>query len=114
MKATNKHHVLQRPLVVHSTGYASETGILPKGTSLRYVESFPEGFDRYVVFVNVERSPLDLKELSPPDLVDPLSALPHTKAEGEHAVMTAEELRTMLHGLGVKKSDLAALLTIYD
>jgi hypothetical protein len=108
MNVATKHHVLQEPLVVYSGGPQSQIGVLPRGTSLRYVESFPEGFDRFIVFVNVERSPLPLDEISPPDLVDPLFAPPGRRA------LTKEELQKLLHSLGVKRADLDKLLESYE
>lgn len=114
MNITNKHHVLLTPLVVYSGGPESETGVLPKGTSLRYVESFPEGFDRYVVFVNVERSPFALEEIAPAGLVDPLSAIPGEKNAGEHSIVTIEELKQILRAVGVRRNHLKELLDTYD
>jgi hypothetical protein len=108
MKVTTKHHVLRYPLIVYSGGPQSQIGILPRGTSLRYVESFPEGFDRFIVFVNVERSPLPLDDISPPELVDPLSAPPGRRT------ITTEELQKLLHSLSVERGDLNKLLESYE
>jgi hypothetical protein len=113
MSVTNMHHVLHSPLIVYSGGPQSHIGILPTGTSLRYVESFPEGFDRFVAFVNVERSPLALEEIAPPGLVDPLSARPGETTPGEQPTVTIEELQRVLHSLGVRRSDLNRLLESY-
>src|SRR5437016_770054 len=85
MKVTTKHHILRSPLIVYSGWPHGQVGVLPVGTSLRYVESFPEGFDRFIVFVNVERSPLPLEEMTPRGLVDPLSASPAGNAGTEQA-----------------------------
>lgn len=114
MSAATRHHVLHSPLVVYSGGPQSHIGILPTGTSLRYVESFPEGFDRFVVFVNVERAPLALEEIVPPGLVDPLSAMPDEKTGGGQSAITIEELQRVLRSLGVSKSDLNRLLESYQ
>jgi hypothetical protein len=114
MNITNKQHVLRAPLVVYSQNQPFGPGVLPPGTSLRYVESFPEGFDRFLVFVNVERFPLPLEEVSPPELVDPLSATSGTSSEEGNLVIPIDELIKLLRSLGVKKTDLTQLVDSYE
>jgi hypothetical protein len=46
--------------------------MLPIGTTLYFDKSFPEGFTRYKVYVNIDRMPLALRELSDPSEIDPL------------------------------------------
>jgi hypothetical protein len=113
MDMTNKHHILQAPLVVYSGGPQSQIGFLPSGTSLRYVETFAEGFDRFLVFVNVERSPLTLEEVVPQELVDPLSAI-SIEQSPDHSIFTIDELKKLLDGLGATKDDLQTLIESYE
>lgn len=114
MNITNKHHILRYPLIVYSGGPQNQIGVLPGGSSLRYVESFAEGFDRFLVFVNVERSPLALEEITPPDLVDPLSAPFVGQTPIGYPSVTIEELSKLLRSLGVKKSDLHQVFESYE
>jgi hypothetical protein len=113
MKVPNKQHILRTPLVVYSQTPYGEIGILPIGTTLRYVESFPEGFDRFTVFVNVERSPLALEEVNPPELVNPLSAIPGAAFESDGPPVAIEMLQKILRSLGIKREDLERLLDYY-
>jgi hypothetical protein len=50
-------HVLEKPLKLVSD---SDQGLLPKGTTLYFVEGMSEGFDVYKVYINFKR-PLKLK-----------------------------------------------------
>lgn len=111
---STKHHRLQSPLVVYSGGPHSHIGFLPSGTSLRYVDSFDEGFDRFLVYVNVERCPVTLRETIPSDLIDPLSAIPSDQTLPEHPMITLDELYSLLRSLGVSKSNLENLCEAYE
>jgi hypothetical protein len=118
MNDAPREHRLRSPLVVYypdRTGGSggAAVGVLPTGTSLVYVRSFPEGFDRYHVYVNVERAPLPLSEVSPPDMIDPLSSrLEQGDAHGGHA--TTEEIRGVLRALKVTRADLEEVIRSYD
>jgi len=105
---SNRQHILQSPLIVYSGGPVGLPGLLPKGTCLRYMESFDEGFDRYQIYVNVERFPLPLEDAQYPDLVDPLSAF-----QPSEAAIDLEELRKILQTLGVRREDIQLLLHSY-
>ena len=104
---TYQRHILHAPMLVHAATSTGRRGLLPEGTCLRYVESFPEGFDRYQVHVNVERHPLDREPAERPDLIDPLTAF--GPGPLDHAT-----LRALLRDLNVSKSDLQAVLNSYD
>lgn len=52
----SKVHVLQRPLVLYfDDGTKAE---LPPNTALHFDRSFPEGFSRYSIYLNIEGEPL--------------------------------------------------------
>ena len=70
-----KVHVLQHPLRVASENQ-NQYYMLPKGTTLYYDDSLPEGADRFYVYINIEGSPLELKNLERSDLIIPLTAYP--------------------------------------
>ena len=112
MSEPYQRHVLSGPLVVHASGDPGRTGFLPPGTSLRYVRTFPEGFDRYRLDLNVERFPLDLVDADPPDLVDPLVSLP--ALDGPRPGADPAELRGLLDALGVTRADLDAVRKTYE
>ena len=102
-------HVLQEPLVVRSGVAGATPGVLPPGTRLQYDKTFPEGFDRYHVFVNVQGSDWELEETNPPTLVDPLSAF---TASGSSQV-APEAVKRLLKGLGVDRDTLERVLADY-
>ncbi|WP_420106620.1 hypothetical protein [Herbaspirillum huttiense] len=72
--ATVKIHRLTTPLQL-STEQASN-GLLPVGTTLYYDTSFPEGFSRYKIYVNIDRMPLPLENLPDPTMIAPLETAP--------------------------------------
>jgi hypothetical protein len=114
MEPVYRKHILQRPLIAYSGSPLGQIGILPSGTSLRYIESFPEGFDRFQIYLNVERFPLPLEEEKRPNFVDPLSAFPNQNITAEDRVISTDELRRLLHSLHVTKSDLEMLIESYE
>lgn len=57
-----------------STEQASN-GLLPVGTTLYYDTSFPEGFSRYKIYVNINRMSLELETLRDPTMIDPVDAI---------------------------------------
>lgn len=113
MKIT-KRHILKSPLIVYSNSSKSYIGILPKGTSMRYIKSFDEGFDRFEVYVNVERFPLALEKIDPPDIEDPLFALPKEEISNDYSEINLDDLQNLLLSLGVKKDDLVRLCKTYE
>lgn len=73
---TTKVHVLKTPLVLVGDQPTAKLHLLPAGTTLYADQSYPEGFTRYRVYVNVDRMPLELKALADPTEVVPLEARP--------------------------------------
>ena len=112
MSNNNHTHILKKPLVTYSNEPSGGIGVLPEGTRLYYDQSFPEGLDRYHVFINVEGGHLPITKLIPVDLVDPLTSF--VVESTEQVQLTIEELTRLLHALGVKKSDVETLLATYE
>lgn len=48
--------------------------MLPVGTTLYFDRSFPEGFTRYKVYVNIDRMPLTLRKLPDSNEIEPIEA----------------------------------------
>ncbi|MGX4643417.1 hypothetical protein [Massilia sp. SYSU DXS3249] len=71
-----KVHILKAPLVLVGDRPTTKLHLLPAGTILYVDQSFPEGFTRYRIYVNVDRMPLELKDLEDPAEVAPLEARP--------------------------------------
>lgn len=69
-----KVHTLTQPLLVSSDSAGKALHMLPVGTTLYLDKSFPEGFTRYKVYVNVDRMPLALRDLPDPNEINPLEA----------------------------------------
>jgi hypothetical protein len=74
--------------------------MLPKGTVMYFDQSYPEGFTRYKVYINVDRMPLSLVELSDPTSISPIDANAPDK----------EDLKKLLKDYPVTKADLNAIL----
>jgi hypothetical protein len=58
-----KVHTLTRPMIISSDEGDKTVYTLPPGTVLYFEKSFPEGFSRYKVYINVDRMPLALRDL---------------------------------------------------
>lgn len=95
-----KVHILQFPMLLGGPGGGGPYQLLPKGTTLYYDQSYPEGFTRYKIYVNIDRYPLDLTELSDPYSIDPLSAYSMDKGD----------LKRLLDRNPITKGDLTAIL----
>lgn len=95
-----KVHVLEAPLLLLSNEMNDYLHMLPRGTTLYYDKSFPEGFSRYKVYINVDRMPLPLKELADPTTIAPLDAY----------ALDAADLQRALRDYPLSKRDLEAIL----
>lgn len=110
MDSQGQIYVMKEPLIAFSNEPFRSIGVLPAGTTLHYEQTFPEGFDRYRVFVNIEGSQFPLHDVPREDLVDPLTSF---AAEEAQAIISIERLKELLTSLGVTKADLEALLANY-
>ena len=95
-----KVHTLKIPLLLTGPEQSKNMHLLPKGTTLYFDRSFPEGFSRYKVYVNIDRMPLPLKDLSDPTEIIPIDA----------AAPSQTDLRKLLQDYPITKSDLSAIL----
>jgi len=95
-----KVHTLKQPLLVSSNEPGKELHMLPAGTTLYFDKSFPEGFTRYKVYVNIDRMPLLLRDLTDPTEIDPLEARAFDK----------EALSRVLQGYPFTRQELASIL----
>jgi hypothetical protein len=92
--------------------------LLPKGTSLYYDQSYPEGFTRYMIYVNVDRYPLPTRELSDPTSVEPITAFAIDKGDLKRLLdgnpVTKEELTSILKSDQLSKQEIRELLAEYS
>ena len=71
LEQSAKVHVLEKPLVLF---FEDGTKVkLPPETSLYFERSFPEGFSRYSVHVNIEGEPLETQKTRTREIV-PITA----------------------------------------
>lgn len=97
---TAKIHELEFPLLVSSDRESKITHLIPAGTTMYFDQAYPEGFTRYKVYVNLNRLPLGLKELSDPTAILPM----------EGAAPTGDDLKKLLSSYPLTKNDLEAIL----
>lgn len=95
-----KIHKLEYPLILSSESASKNTHMLPKGTVLYFDKSYPEGFTRYKIYINIDRMPLKLDDLSDPTEIDPIDAVAPSK----------EDLLKLLRDYPLTKSDLESIL----
>lgn len=79
-------YVLDAPMLLAADGMDKNLHLLPKGTTLYYDQGFPEGVERYRVYVNLDHTPLKLKRLDDPTRIAPIRA----------QVLEADELKRAL------------------
>ena len=97
---TTKVHVLEAPMILTSDVPSKTMSLLPAGTTLYYDKSYPEGFTRYKVYINIDRHPLALSNLSDPTEIVPIDA----------RVPDKEDLERLLREYPISKAELAAIL----
>ena len=95
-----KVHTLKAPLLLSSPEQSKNMHLIPKGTTLYFDKSFPEGLSRYKVYINIDRMPLALKELSDPTEINPIDA----------AAPSQSDVRKLLLDYPITKDDLSAIL----
>lgn len=110
---STKVHVLDAPMVLSADTTSAHVHLLPKGTTLYYDQGFAEGFTRYRVYVNIDRTPLALQELDDPTMVAPLEA---RMMEGEdlkgaphRPVLTRQELEAILASGSMTRDEIKAV-----
>ncbi len=97
-----KVHILEFPLLLSSRVDASTSSLLPAGTVMYYEKSLPEGFSRYRVYINTEKTlnDLPLQILEDPTMIDPIWA----------DAVQKEYLSKLIVGYPITKSELQKIL----
>lgn len=110
-------HKLKFPLML-AGGEDEHNYLLPAGTSLYYDQAFPEGFVRYIVYVNVEGVSLDSKEPTDKFWISPLTAFPvdgdQLKRLLKDYPLTKAELSDILKSNQISKEEIRELLAEYS
>ena len=96
----SKVHTLEFPLLLGADEQSKNLHLLPKGTTLYFDQSYPEGFTRYKVYINIDRMPLKLTQPNDPNLIKPIDAYAPSKAD----------LAKLLNQYPLSKDDLSAIL----
>ena len=94
-----KVHTANAPLLLVSNSPSKNLHMLPTGTTLYFDQSFPEGLTRYKVYLNIDRMPLPLRDLTDPTEVDPIEARPLGKSELAKALRDYPLTRQDLEGI---------------
>ena len=109
-----KVHKLEHPLLLSSDENDKNYSLLPKGTVLYFDQAFPEGFTRYKVYINIDRMPLDLKELGDPTIISPIEASFPSPEQLSKLLsqypLTKEDIKSLLKSGYLSKDDIRALL----
>jgi hypothetical protein len=112
-----KVHILKQPMIVSSAAAGKTLSLLPVGTALYLDKSFPEGFTRYKVFINVDRMPLSLRELTDPNEIDPLEARAFDKPALAQALrdypLTRGQLAAILQSPQLTRQEVQEVLNDY-
>lgn len=112
-----KVHTLKQPLILSSDTAGKALHLLPAGATLYFDKSFPEGSTRYKIYVNVDRMPLSLRELTDPNEIDPLDARAFDKLALAQALksypLTQKELASILQSPQLSIQDVQEVLTEY-
>jgi hypothetical protein len=110
-------HRLTAPLLISAEGQDGGFHLLPKGTLMYFDKSYPEGFTRYKIYVNVDRMPLKNEPLPEPTLIEPIEAtsidgLTLSKILKEHPIRK-EELTAIIKTNAMSKDEIKAVLEDY-
>jgi hypothetical protein len=113
-----KIHTLESPLLLAGAKENSPFHLLPAGTTLYFDQSYPEGFTRYIVYVNVDHYPLETQELDDPTLIIPITAFPLDKEDLKRLLVrnpiTKAELASILKSGQLSKDEIRELLMEYS
>ncbi len=115
-----KIHTLTTPLLLSASGDEQNTfSLLPAGTTMYYEKSAPEGFSRYKVYINTEKTlhDLPLTTLSDPTLIDPIWADAVQKEDLAKLMsnypITKTQLQQILKSPSLTKEDVESVLNEY-
>lgn len=117
-KKMTKVHTLKFPMLLAGPEGNGPFQLLPKGTTLYYDQSYPEGFTRYMIYVNVDKYPLPTRELSDPTSIEPLTAFPMDKGDLKRLLdrnpITKQELSSILNSAQLSREEIRELLAEYS
>lgn len=109
-----KVHTLEFPMLLAGPSGNGPLQLLPKGTTLYLDKTYPEGFTRYIVYVNVDRFPLPTSELTDPTAIRPITAFPMDKGDLKRLLdrnpVTKEELASILKSGQLTKEEIREVL----
>jgi hypothetical protein len=110
-------HTLKTPLILLSNVPSTNLHLLPIGTTLYFDQSFPEGFTRYKIYMNIDRMPLALRDLADASEVDPIEARALTQFDLAKAVrdypLTRQELEAILHSKHLPRQEIVEVFSTY-
>lgn len=111
-------HTLKFPLVLAPPVPDEAPSILPAGTTLYYVQSYPEGFSRYMFHIDVKGPQLTHEQLADPTTVRPLTAFAIDKWELKRLLdsgsVTRSGMKRILDSGVLSKDDIRELLAQYS
>jgi hypothetical protein len=110
-------HTLEFPMLLAGPDGNGPFQLLPLGTTLYLDQTYPEGFTRYKIYVNVDRFPLKTTKLSDPTAIIPVTAFPMDKDDVKRLLernpVTKEELTSILKSGVLPKAEIRELLAEY-
>jgi hypothetical protein len=110
-------HVLQFPLLLAGPSGDMPLHTLPAGTTMYFDRSYPEGFTRYKVYVNVDRLPLPLTTLADRTAINPITAWKMDKDDlkrpSGHNPVTREWLASILKSGQLSRDEIREVLADY-
>lgn len=113
-KEVARTHDLEYPLILQSSVDTGTSYFLPQGTKLYFDQSFPEGFTRFKIYVNVDGVQLPTMEATDPTAITPLTAYPINVAELRLLLnkqpVTKEILRAVLKSKQISREEIKELL----
>lgn len=116
-KQMTKIHTLKSPLLLTSENEGKVPSMLPAGTTMYFDRSFPEGFTRYKIYVNIDRYPLELTDLDDPTLIIPLEARPLDKPDPQRLLkeypLTKADVEAILRSNRLSKEEIRKILEDY-
>lgn len=92
-------HKLEVPMRLDNT--EKTLSLLPRGSTIYFDKSFPEGFTRYKLYIDIDRTPLELKKLDKPDWIYPIDA----------SKLSKTDLLSLVKDYPINKEDLRAILS---
>lgn len=117
-KSMTKVHKLEYPLMLSSDSPSKNTHMLPAGTVLYFDKSYPEGFTRYKVYINIDRIPLKLDDLNDATEISPIDAVAPSKDDLLKLLrdypLTKSDFESILNSKRISKEEIREILAEYS